>query len=95
MASLARGPCYPRSVLLGGRLILLNPADDVEFVAWTRQMAAGPAVDPAGLQDLLRVRYPAAVVRRRDLSNEQAEIWYVYRDGRWVPHPGASSPAAG
>jgi len=37
------------------------------------------------LQQRLRERYPLAAVRPRDLSSERTAIWYVYRDGHWVP----------
>ena len=33
----------------------------------------------------LRERYPLAVVRPRDLSSERTAVWYVYREGSWVP----------
>ena len=36
------------------------------------------------LQDCLRQRWPLALVRPRELAGEQAQIWYVYRDGHWV-----------
>ena len=38
-----------------------------------------------GLQTGLRAEFPDAVVRRRELSSESTEVWYVYRDGRWTP----------
>jgi hypothetical protein len=41
-------------------------------------------MSPAMLESLLRQAYPKVVVRRRELSSESTEIWYVYRDGRWT-----------
>ncbi|MEA2550059.1 MAG: hypothetical protein QOI00_1218 [Chloroflexota bacterium] len=40
--------------------------------------------EPALLQDCLRLRWPQALVRPRELAGERAEIWYVYRDGHWI-----------
>jgi len=54
-------------------------------------MVEGGVRDPAILQVRLRERYPNAVVRPRELSSESAVVWYVYRDGNWIPeqcHPG-------
>ena len=42
------------------------------------------SVGPSLLQDHLRRRWPRALVRPRELAGEQAQIWYVYRDGHWV-----------
>ena len=44
----------------------------------------GEAESAGALQAALRVRYPDAVVRARELSGEFLEIWYVYRDGHWT-----------
>ena len=69
--------------------LVLNPPDDLRF----RSLAVGfhedGAVSPATLEAQLRREYPRAIVRRRDLVGEQTQIWYVYRDGRWV-RPGHS-----
>lgn len=67
-----------------GLVLVVNPADDRLFVQWAQRMVGEIVVDPAELQTLLRERYPAAVVRRRELADERAEVWYVYRDGHWV-----------
>ena len=40
--------------------------------------------EPALLEDCLRLRWPAALVRPRELEGEREEIWYVYRDGHWT-----------
>ena len=63
--------------------LILNPRPDKHFVEFARELAA--RTDDAGqMQELLRERYPAAVVRARDLSSESAVTWYVYRDGSWT-----------
>jgi hypothetical protein len=62
--------------------LIINPADDDEFAALVRS-AVPAAPDPATLQASLRARYPSAVVRGRELAGDR-DIWYVYRDGRWV-----------
>ena len=65
--------------------LMLNPRDDEPFVATATHLVATGADTPQRLQEELRKRYPAAVVRRRDLVGEAGDVWYVYRDGRWVP----------
>ena len=62
----------------------VNPRDDVTFVALVDRLAA--ATDDAEvLEAQLRETYPDALVRTRGLSGEAIEVWYVYRDGIWVP----------
>ncbi|HEX8939773.1 MAG TPA: hypothetical protein VF763_06380 [Candidatus Limnocylindrales bacterium] len=67
-----------------GPTLILNPPSDAEFARWAKRLALQKGMSPADLQALLRYRYPAAVVRRRELSGETGEVWYVYRDGHWV-----------
>jgi hypothetical protein len=43
------------------------------------------AMEAGELERRLRTSYPSAVVRPRDLANEPFVVWYVYRDGHWVP----------
>lgn len=64
-------------------MLVLNPVDDVEF-AQAASEAAATTQDPTTMEIRLRVRYPAAVVRPRQLSGEARPTYYVYRDGRWV-----------
>jgi hypothetical protein len=55
-----------------------------------------PEPDPALLQNVLRSTYPLVLVRPRDLAGEQENVWYVYREGRWVPNePGKQPGGAG
>ncbi len=66
-------------------LLFINPTDDDEF-----RSAVSVAFDPlshtvVGLQAALRESYPRAVVRPRDLQGDAEVVWYVYRDGHWVP----------
>ncbi|MEZ4596638.1 MAG: hypothetical protein R3C32_07215 [Chloroflexota bacterium] len=42
------------------------------------------AAGPRHAEAMLRRAYPQAEVRPRSLSGETVEVWYVYRDGRWV-----------
>ena len=66
------------------RTFVINPRSDEEFVA--RVQTEGPASSSAeALQARLRADYPKAVVRPRQLEGEREEIWYVYREGSWVP----------
>ena len=71
-------------------VLMINPRDDGEFVSYVeRQLNAGDE-STSDLQERLRPRYPAAVVRKRELSGEWAVVWYVYREGRWVRPVGAA-----
>jgi hypothetical protein len=67
-----------------GLTLVLNPASDWRFALRASELAA-PGVTLESLQATLRHEYPNLVVRRRELSGESTEIWYVYRDGHWVP----------
>lgn len=66
-------------------ILILNPRSDAGFVQLVAELMADELAEPAGLQARLRVRFPVAIVRRRELSSESTEVWYVYRDGRWTP----------
>jgi hypothetical protein len=66
-------------------LLITNPRSDGPFAQLVAELTADPPPDPADLQTRLRERYPEAVVRRRELSSESTDVWYVYRDGRWTP----------
>jgi hypothetical protein len=65
-------------------VIVANPRGDAAFrVRIGMAMLHGVAV-AADLQTALRLRYPKAVVRPRELENEPFEVWYVYREGHWI-----------
>jgi len=64
-------------------VLVVNPRTDDEFVALARRLAID-SVTPELLQQLLRERYPRALVRPRQLAGESGNVWYVYRDGRWT-----------
>jgi hypothetical protein len=66
-------------------VLILNPRDDADFMDVAQGFVDRGAAGPEDLQRLLRTRYPRAAVRPRDLSSEQTSVWYVYRDGHWVP----------
>jgi hypothetical protein len=63
----------------------VNPVGDAAFVRDAERLVQSGRRTPEALQEALRARYPRVVVRRRILSNEEFEVWYVYREGRWVP----------
>jgi hypothetical protein len=65
-------------------LLIINPASDTGFVRFCHEALADDAISPPRLQAALRLRYPEALVRPRELSGESIIVWYVYRDGRWV-----------
>ena len=64
-------------------ILILNPVTDETFAQRALDLAQKQPT-PASLQAALRDSYPAAVVRIRGLADE-AEAWYVYRDGHWIP----------
>jgi hypothetical protein len=66
-----------------GVWLTINPKTDAEFVVLARRLAH-EAADRADFERRLRDRYPAAVVRSRDLSGELGSTFYVYRDGFWA-----------
>ena len=66
-------------------IVILNPRSDARFVELVTQLMADAVGEPAVLQSGLRAEFPEAIVRRRELSSESTEVWYVYRDGRWTP----------
>ena len=66
-------------------LLIVNPRSDVRFVQLVAELTVDSATDVAALQTSLRSEFPDAVVRRRELSSEPNEMWYVYRDGHWSP----------
>jgi len=77
----------PSGVFSSTPLIVLVtiPTVDRDFEAYVRETyVEGSTVDT--FQDLLRRRYPLAVVRMRVVSDELFTVWYVYRDGGWRPH---------
>ncbi len=70
--------------LVAPPMLVLNPLDDDEFRSAAQRAVDAGALVPSALQRILRLRYPKSVVRPRDLVGERAEMWYVYREGRWV-----------
>lgn len=73
-------------------LLALSPAVDEAFRNHVEAALRADMPRTADeLQRAIRYRYPQAVVRRRDLAHETVTVWYVYRDGHWVPS--GSAPA--
>ena len=64
--------------------LVLNPRNDADFVAFAEAVLADGVTTPQAFQERLRMRYPDAVVRERELASEPYTIWYCYRDGRWI-----------
>ena len=65
--------------------IIRNPPSDREFEQAIDEVLANGVADPVVAQARLRERYPLAVVRPRGLAGEPTPVWYVYREGRWIP----------
>ena len=68
--------------------LVLNPRADPHFVALAQSIVADGVAEPRELQARLRQDYPGAIVRARELDGEAQSIWYVYRDGHWIPATG-------
>ena len=66
-------------------ILIVNPRDDVTFRALVDDEIAAGAETVADLQSVLRQRYPRAAVHLREISDESPVVWYVYREGRWIP----------
>lgn len=66
-------------------VLIVNPRSDVRFVQLVAQLTDEIVTQPGDLEASLRSEFPNAIVRRRELSSEPTEVWYVYRDGRWTP----------
>lgn len=66
-------------------VILVNPADDTGFRERVERAQATGAATPESLEAILRTESPSVVVRRRELEGEPLDVWYVYRDGHWIP----------
>lgn len=75
-----RSPSVPRR----GPIVVVNPASDVSFREMVDRFVATGGRRPGDLEAVLRTRYPAAVVRPRELAGERFDVWYVYRDGHWI-----------
>ena len=71
--------------------LILNPRHDARFVAVAEAIVTDGVDPPVALQERLRQDYPHVVVRPRELTGESFTIWYVYRDGHWVPGPGGET----
>jgi hypothetical protein len=65
--------------------IVRNPPTDREFESAIEAIVDSGVLDPRVAQQRLRERYPRAVVRPRELAAEPTPVWYVYREGRWIP----------
>jgi hypothetical protein len=69
--------------------LVINPVTDRDFTAFAeRQLEEAMSIED--FQGRMRVRYPQAVVRPRQLAGESTPVWYVYRDGRWT-NPGKAN----
>jgi hypothetical protein len=64
------------------RLVCI-PSSDRGFAALA-DLRLDDIDDPSRLEDVLRAVYPKVRVRRRELTGEPVETWYVYRDGIFI-----------
>jgi hypothetical protein len=67
-------------------VLVVNPRSDLEFTRFVFELAGGAELTSSELEQHVRKSYPRAVVRERDLSSEDQPTWYIYREGRWIPH---------
>jgi hypothetical protein len=76
--------------------LLVNPPSDVQLRATLdRPMDEQSPESPGELEALMRPEYPRIVVRARALEHESVVVWYVYREGYWVPAPVDDTAIAG
>ncbi len=79
-----------------GPLLMINPSTDRELGQLARGLVIDAQATPETLEAALRPLFPRLVVHRRELSGEDVQIWYVYREGHWVStataDPAASRP---
>jgi hypothetical protein len=64
--------------------LVVNPSDDDEFSDYAHRLLTD-WITPEEFRQRLRARYPRAVAHERQLTGEPARVWYVYREGRWIP----------
>ena len=64
--------------------LVMNPVDDDQFTEFAERLLAD-WMSITEFEERLQARYPRAAVHARELTNEQQTVWYVYREGRWVP----------
>jgi hypothetical protein len=62
-----------------------SPPSDAAFGTLAQALVSDGLEASPDLEARLRQRYPRARVRPRELSGEEAVVWYVYREGHWVP----------
>ena len=63
--------------------VVLNPTSDEAFRRDVEATLRAGATSPDELVDSLRATYPRVLARRREISHEPQEVWYVYREGSW------------
>lgn len=67
-------------------VLVVNPRADASFVEFVREQTDDLLDrEPLALEQRLRARFPNATVHMRLLSREPDTVWYVYREGRWIP----------
>jgi len=69
-------------------ILVVSPQDDAAFRRLAEEALAAGADTPRALEAAVRERYPNVVVRARDLTAEPGVMWYVYREGHWIPRGG-------
>jgi hypothetical protein len=65
--------------------LMVNPRSDVLLTERANAIVLDGALTPAALEAGLRDWYPRVKVRERSLSDETVTVWYVYREGSWIP----------
>ncbi|HEX3264123.1 MAG TPA: hypothetical protein VHR16_00520 [Candidatus Limnocylindrales bacterium] len=63
--------------------LVLNPTSDEAFRRAVADAVRSGVANPDELAASLRDAYPLVVARRREISHEPQEVWYVYREGSW------------
>lgn len=75
--------------------LIVNPLDDVVFAQFAQLLVDHGVMSAADFELRLRTEYPQATVHARELASETWVVWYVYRDGHWVPTNRVAESGAG
>ena len=65
--------------------LMVNPRSDQLLTERANALVLNGARMPSDLENALRDWYPRVKVRERNLSHEAHTVWYVYREGSWIP----------
>jgi hypothetical protein len=65
--------------------LLIIPGSDRQLTERAERLVSNGIETVEALASALRGAYPRIKVRERSLSHEAVTVWYVYREGSWIP----------